>query len=144
MTNRVRFSLSIAVATCILVVTASFGVAQQQIARGGGGGGGNGDASRKSAPQLTTNPPAVSSAGVLSQLEEAKRRVTSLRAETAALRKAVAGDVADIRRLKGDPESQQAAFNSMIAAIASAKSDIAADLDAIVQIGQSLSATSGR
>lgn len=139
-----KFWQSIALALCILGAAPSLGGAQEQLAWGSGGGGGGGDPDPSSKTTKTTTATPISGANVLSQLDDAKRHADALKAETAALKQEVAGDVAEIRRLKGDPGAQDAAYNRLFDAIRNARSDIESNLQAIIQIGRSLLATAGR
>ena len=102
------------------------------------------DPSSKTTMKTTCAATSISGANALSQLDDAKRHADALKAETAALKKEVAGDVAEIRRLKGDPGAQDAAYNRMFDAIRGAQSDIESNLQAIIQIGRSFLATAGR
>jgi hypothetical protein len=137
-----KFWQSIALALCILAAAPSLSRAQEQLARGGGGE--DPDPASRDAKTSTPTPAPVSGSNVLSQLDDAKRHADALKAETAALKKEVAADVAEVRRLKGDPGAQDAAYNRLFDAIRGGQSDIEANLQAIIQIGRSLLATAGR
>jgi hypothetical protein len=137
---------SVSLALCIVAAVPSLGQTQEQLARGGGGGvdQSNKDTKTTTPTENVTAPATLSGSTVISQLDDAKRRVNALNAQTAALRKEVAGAVTEIRQHKGDPSVQDAAYSRMFGAVRSAQSEIDSNLHAIIQIGRALLASAGR